>query len=136
MAKKVKVDFAGFKEAAEKLDRLGGDLRGATEEALLKSKRMVHKQVGQAMAPHNKTFGTIRSLVSDEKVTWFSTRAVIQVGFDLEHGGMPSIYLMFGTPKMEPDKKLYNSIYGSATKKKVRDLQEQIFNEAIRKVTG
>ena len=40
---------------------------------------------------------------------------------------------MYGTPKIQPDKKLYDSVYGSGTKKEVKALQEEIFAEEIAK---
>ena len=55
---KLTVDFKGFKEAYEKLDRLDSNINKVTEEALQKSKRLVHTQLGQAMSPHNDTFKT------------------------------------------------------------------------------
>lgn len=144
---KLTIDFKGFKEAYEKLDRLDSNINKVTEEALQKSKRLVHTQLGQAMSPHNNTFKTVRSLTKDNTVEFSGTTASIHVGFDIERGGLPSIFLMYGTPRhmganqygkhgkavgaTAQDINLYNAIYGTSTKNKVRKLQKEIFDKAL-----
>ena len=43
---------------------------------------------------------------------------------------------MYGTPRMKKDQKLYNAIFGKKTNEKIRQIQEDIFFDAIRKVGG
>ncbi len=133
---KLKVEFDGFDAAVKRLTQLEGSAKKATEEALVKSKRHVHQNLGAAMQPHNKTMETVRALKSDSTVQWVGSVASIGVGFDIAHGGLPSIFLMYGTPRMDKDQKLYNAVYGTKTKKEVKKIQEEIFREAIRKAGG
>ena len=135
MAKKNKltVDFSNFEEYAEKLDRLGGDLKATTEKALQESKDYVTANIERDMKAHNKTGRTERSIMDEAKVGWSGTMASVDVGFNIAHGGLASIFLMYGTPKMAKDQRLYDDVYGNATKKKIKEIQEKIFADAIRK---
>lgn len=128
---KITLSFDGLEEYLQRLENLEKDVRPVVEESLRESKRLVHQGIGMAMAPHNKTYRTIKSLVKGDKVDWTGSVASIDVGFDIENGGMASIYLMYGTPKMAKDQKLYNSIYGTSTRKKVAELQKKLFQEAV-----
>lgn len=136
MAKKNRIglEFEGLEQMMSKLEQFGGDIQGTVETALVESKRHVHKNLESAMAKHNETFETVKSLKNSEKVEWAGSVAKIGVGFDIANGGLPSIFLMYGTPKMSPDKNLYNAVYGNKTKKEVAQIQEQIFLEELRRV--
>lgn len=137
MAKnKIGLQFEGFDELSAMLEKLGGDLKATTEKALQDTHDFITPNLHADMAKHKKTGKTESSIVDNAKVQWTGTVASIDVGFDLSNGGMPSIYLMYGTPKMKPDKKLYNDIYGAKTKKDVAELQQKIFTEAIQKKMG
>lgn len=144
---KLTIDFKGFEEMYAKLDRLDSNVNKATEEALQKSKRLVHTQLGQAMSPHNNTYKTVKSLTKDNTVEFSGTKASINVGFDIANGGLASIFLMYGTPRhmgsnqygkhgksvgaTGQDMNLYNAIYSASTKRKVRKLQKEIFDKAL-----
>lgn len=133
---KLTVDFKGFEEYAEKLDKLGGDLRLPTEEALEKSKEFVDGQLHDAMKSHERTGKTEGTIMDSAQVEWSGSVASVDVGFDIAHGGLASVFLMYGTPKQQPDKKLYDAIYGRSTKTKVKKIQEEIFAKAIREKMG
>lgn len=133
---KMQLEFEGFNEAVARLTKLEGNVKKTTEEALIKSKRVAHQKAGAAMSPHNKTFRTIRTLAKNSKVEWTGTMASIEVGFDIHNGGLASIFLMYGTPRVKKDQKLYNAFYGSQTKKEIQKLQEDIFMREIRKMGG
>lgn len=134
MGKKLRLEFAGFEEMAERLDKLGGDLKKTTEKALIETHKLLTPKVEEAFKRHDVKYShsTMKSLKKDPKVEWNGSTAEIGVGFKISEGGFPSIFIMYGTPRMQPDKKLYNSIYGN--KKKVKELQEGIFAEEIAKL--
>lgn len=132
---KVTIDFKGFEEYAENLDKLGGDLKSAVDKALLESKDFVDEQLRTEMSKHKRTGRTV-STIKDDDVEWSGTLASIDVGFSISHGGLASIFLMYGTPRAQPDRKLYNAIYGRTTKRKVREIQEEIFTKAIKEKMG
>ena len=134
MGKKLRLEFAGFEEMAERLDKLGGDLKKTTEKALIETHKLLTPKVEEAFKRHDVKYShdTMKSLKKDPKVEWNGSTAEIGVGFKISEGGFPSIFIMYGTPRMQPDKKVYNAIYGN--KKKVKDLQEGIFAEEIAKL--
>lgn len=134
MAKKMRLEFTGFEEMAERLDKLGGDLKKTTEKALIETHKLLTPKVEEAFKRHDVKYShdTMKSLKKDPKVEWSGSVAAIGVGFKISEGGFPSIFIMYGTPRMQPDKKVYNSIYGN--KKKVKELQERIFAEEIAKL--
>ncbi len=134
MAKKMRLEFTGFEEYAERLDKLGGDLKKTTEKALIETHKLLTPKVEEAFKRHDVKYShdTMKSLKKDPKVEWSGSVAAIGVGFKISEGGFPSIFIMYGTPRMQPDKKIYNSIYGN--KKKVKELQERIFAEEIAKL--
>ena len=139
MAKaKLKLEFKGLEEYASKLDKLGKSdaLRNTVEKALEESAKLVKEQLQAEMKRHHRTGKTEKSLVEPKKVEWSGTVASVNVGFDLAHGGLPSIFLMYGTPKQAKDQRVYNAVYGSNTKKKIKQVQEEAFKEAIANIMG
>jgi len=130
---KIGLQLKGFEDLMSDLDKLGGDLNQVTTEALEKSHAYVTPNIHQAMKKHYRTGRTEKSIEDSGKVTWTGNVASVDVGFDIANGGLASVFLMYGTPKMKKDTKLYNSIYGSATKKKLAEIQEEIILGAIDK---
>lgn len=136
---KLSVDFEGFNSMRSKLEELDGDVKGATESALKVSHQIVTRKVTDAMKPHNDTGETSASIIREAEVQWSGSTAEVGVGFDIENGGLPSIFLMYGTklhgqPHITPDKNLYNAVYGSKTKKEVREAQKDVFFKRIEMV--
>lgn len=143
MAKnKITVDFDGFDVLKKQLDEIGGDAtKRAIEAALKASQQLIAEQVTAAIEPHTRPTGgrTKKSIVKNSPVEWAGDTASIGVGFDISGGGLPSIFLMYGTklhgqPHIEPDKNLYNAVYGAQTKKRIMQLQEQAFNKVLERV--
>lgn len=114
-------------------------LKATTEKALTESKEYVTAKLHQDMKNHHRTGRTESSIDDDLKVEWKGSQAQVKVGFKISEGGLASIFLMYGTPRREPtpmeaDKKLYNDVYGTATQRKVNEIQQKVFEDAIRQV--
>ena len=136
---KIGLQFSGFKEMAEKLDRIGGDLKKTTADALSKSKEFVEKNLvrdtkKENYPAHGKySSGITRySIDTNENVEWQGAMASIPVGFDFEKSGMTSIFLMYGTPRMTKVQSIYDDIYGKKTQTEIKKIQKNIFSEAIK----
>lgn len=130
-----KIKFEGnvFAGMLEKLDKLGGDVDKAIEQSLEASAEIVQKGVEREMEKHRRTGNTESKILKNEKVKKSGTTTSIRVGFDLPEG-LTSIFLMYGTPRIDPpDKKLYNAIYGTKVKKEIREKQSEIISEAVKK---
>lgn len=143
MAKKFKLEFSGFEELSQRLQELGGDLKVVTEQALQNTHDYVTPKLHRDMKKHKRTGRTEKSIIDKAKVEWNGDVASIDVGFNIEDGGLPSIFLMYGTPRHKPnhpgtsaDNQLYNDIYGNKTKKEIAELQEKTFSRAIGKALG
>ena len=151
MGKKFGLNFDGVAELSEKLEALGGDIKEVAEEALVFIPEDVNPKLKAAMTKHNKTGKASLSIVEGQKVTWTGSVASIDVGFNLKQGGMPSIFLMYGTPRHAPgnqyggpvrpgaqehpgtaaDSELFNAIYGNKAQKDIAAKQQKIFTKAI-----
>lgn len=135
------LNFKGFEELYYKLDSLQGDLKKVTEEALIKSHKVVTPKIEQCMSKlpakgKYSTGETKLSICKTEKVEWQGMKAYIPVGFEFDKSGMKSIFLIYGTPRMKPVSGLKNAIYGSKTQKEVGKVQEEVLQRAIRKIMG
>ena len=138
--KKLTVEFDGFDTLKKQLDELGGNAtERAVEGALIASQEVVAEKTTAAMQNHRRTGDTEKAIIRDAKVMWSGDTASINVGFDIDNGGLPSIFLMYGTklhgqPHVTPDKNLYNAIYGTATKNQIRAIQREVFEKVIERV--
>lgn len=131
---KFKVEFDGFDRMLKRLKALDGDVRKTTEEALRETFDIVTKKADAAITPHRETGETEASLRKNAKIEWQGDVAGVRVGFDISNGGLPSIFLMYGTPKMPKDQKLYNAFYGTKVRKEIHAAQEEIFFREIRRL--
>lgn len=143
MAKnKISIDFPGYELLKKQLDELGGSATmRAIESALKASQQVVAEKVSAAMAPHTMTGRTKKSIVIDAPVEWTGDQAAVGVGFNIVGGGLPSIFLMYGTklhgqPHIKPDRNLYNAVYGPQTRKEIMQIQEQAFDKVLGRLTA
>ena len=130
------LQFAGWQEKMEQLDRLShfGILEG-TKEALLETHKVVTPRVEEAMQKHVRTGRTKRAIIENAKVETDGLVVSIDIGFDLSRGGHPSIWLMYGTPRQQPDKKLYQAIFGKSVSDEIQHVQYQAIKRTIEKYT-
>lgn len=137
---KLTIDFKGYDTLKKQLDDIGGNAtERAVESSLKASQQFIASQASETMEPHNKSGRTKKSIVKDGRVIWTGSVAEIDVGFDIEKGGLASVFLMYGTkvygqPHVTPDRNLFNAVYGSKTRKKIRELQEKAFQKVIKRV--
>ena len=133
---KMKIEFDGFDQVVARLNKLEGDVRKTSEKALKASRDYITPNIKKEMSKHKRTGKTVSSIAESEPVKWEGSKASIYVGFKIKEGGIASIFLMYGTPKIKKDQKLYNAIYGSSTLRKIRNIQENIFYDEIRRMGG
>lgn len=141
MAKKSKwaFRFDEMEALAAKIEKMGGSLEEAVENALQGTHDLITPKLAQNIARHNVSGATGKSLDKAPAVTWKSPLvAQVNIGFDLSDGGVPSIFLMWGTPKrkaseMPVDKKLKNAAFGPAVKREVAKLQREALEAYLQK---
>lgn len=137
---KMQILFKGFEDLAAEVDRSDGDLQTAVDEALTETAKYIQGQVTSAAAPYaakgRKGYATGRmygSIIEDGLVTWNGHVAEVGTGFALnESSGWHSIFVMYGTPRMAKDTKVYNAIKGAKTKKEIERIQQEIMQKYIK----
>ena len=132
--KKFGLQFAGWEEMMGNLGELSsfGILEG-TKKALIATHEVVTPKLEQAIKSHHLTGETEKSLVKKPQISVEGTLVSIDIGFDLDNGGLPSIWLMHGTPRQDPDKKLYDALYGRKTSGEVKHVQYHAIKDTIDK---
>lgn len=147
MAKKNRIglQFKGWEETIEKLDRIGGTdaIKRGVAAGLIESKKYINpiikKNIAAAKLPAKGKFshgGTELSIDDDLTIDWNALTGSIKIGFDFKKSGLKSIVLMYGTPRMKPAKGLKSAIYGSKTKKEIAAIQEEAVNKVIDRIMG
>lgn len=135
-----------FADYMLKLDKLGGTnaMVKGVENALAESKKYVNPKIEKAMRKSNLPAGgkystgeTLNSLDYTYDLELFHGRAMVyamKVGFNFYESGLKSIFLMYGTPRMNPVSGLKNAIYGAKTQKEITKIQEDELNKVIKRI--
>lgn len=126
---KMGLGFEGMDELLSKVERLGVGTERVAEAALRATHVIVTDQVDKAQAAsrYNITPGvsglTAESVHRDATVDWSGSTASAGVGWSIDGGGLTSVFLMYGTPSIAPDRGLYNAVFGGKTKQLVQQAQ-------------
>lgn len=137
---KMKITFNGFEDLLVAINKAGGDIQQAADEALKETSGIISGNTRQAAAPYahggrkgyatGKMYGTI---IDGSAVSWAGMVATIDAGFNLRApGGYHSIFIMYGTPRMTPDRAVYNAIRGASTKRQIKEVQDKTLNKYLR----
>ena len=140
---RMKLEIQGLDEFINRIQQLDGNIRETTEKALRETHQIVTQKAEKAISAGNLPAGgkysigdTAKALRRNAAIEWKGTVAEVPVGFELKQGGLTSIFLMYGTPRMSPAKGLKDAFYGNATRKQVVEAQEQVFWNEIRRLEG
>ena len=138
----LEIDFSNFADFAERLDKLNADLTKIIGDAMEQAAETVQDDTRDAVATANLPAGgkystgdTESSIISNPTVKWSGSLGEIGLGFDKTQPGAGG-FLITGTPRMEPDRKL-EKIY--ARKKYLKQINEdlsEVLENAIDEVMG
>ncbi len=137
---KMSITFNGFEKLAEDIDAIGGDLQKAVGEALNESQKIIQSNLQSAAVPYarkggGKGYATGRmyqSIIKDPQVVWKGLIAEVGVGFRLfASGGWHSIFIMYGTPRMAKNPKVFNAIKGTKTRNEIAQKQEEVMQKYL-----
>ena len=140
---KMSITFNGFVDLAADIDRAGGDLHKAVDNALEETQEVVKSNLLPAAAIYDRkgrkgyaTGKMYRSIIKDTKIDWIGNVAEVTVGFSTNDGStiagfMHSIFVMYGTPRMAKDPNIYNAIKGSRTKKDIEKVQQEVMTKYL-----
>lgn len=123
------LDFDGLEQMARRLQKAGGRLDVAAERALRDTHAVVTERVDRAMAASRYnvrpgiTGATAGSVHRDPTVEWSGDAASVPVGWSISGGGLASVFLMYGTPSIAPDRTLYDAVFGGGTRRKAAEAQ-------------
>ena len=131
------IDFSNFEDYAEKLDKLGADLKQVIGDAMEQAAETVQEDVTDAMANQYLPAGgkysrgdTKASIIHDPKTVWHGSQGEINLGFDKTKPGAGG-FLITGTPKMRPDYKLEDIFSRRKYLKKIVDQIKEELQDAI-----
>lgn len=138
---KIGLQFKELDAYMAKLDELGTGkaMKRGVEGALKASKQHVNPLIEKSMTKlpaggKYSTGNTKESIDRDMSVEWSGLTASIKVGFDFSKSGVTSIFLMYGTPRMQPVSGLKNAVYGSKTQKELATIQEEALQKVILRI--
>lgn len=129
---KIGLKFNGVEAILKTIDNMGLNVHDAAEEALKASYDLVTKQVETELIKYKTNTGNMReSFYNSETVKWIGQTASVKSGFDQKESMHATYMMITGTPYRKPDKNLYNAIYGAATKKAIKQIQEETLMKLI-----
>lgn len=129
---RMKLEVQGLDSIMKRLNDANADVKQAVNRALTETHRIVTEKADTAIQQHRLTGMTERSLRRNAVIEWQGNVAEVKVGFDIAHGGLASVFLMYGTPRKKKDQKLYNAFFGKSTQQEYIRAQEEILYDAIR----
>ena len=142
MAKKGLLSIEGniFAEYAEKIDRLGGDLKKVFTDALEQAAEEIQDDTIDAVAKSNlpaqgkySKGDTEDSIVRNAKVTWSGSVGEIPVGFDKTKPGAGG-WLITGTPRMRPDHELQAIYKQQKYANHIKKGMKEIFEDEVERI--
>lgn len=104
-------DITALEKYADQLQEAGGmaAVKRAVQGGMLATKKQVNAEVTTAMQSGNLPAGgkystgdTMGHLNEEMTVDWEGNMARLKLGFNMEGGGITSIFLMYGTPRHAP----------------------------------
>lgn len=141
---KIALDSDDLQIFIKHLESTNKNVKKSCESALRASKQYVTNQLEKdtvkANFPAQGTYshgGLKESIDKNYKIEWQGDKAFIKIGYDFRKSGLLSIFMMYGAPRKVPPmkkaKKLYNDIYGTKTREKVKDIQEETLLKILKR---
>lgn len=138
----IAVDFSAFAEYAEKLDRLGADLKDVIGDAMEEAAKQVQEDTADAVESANLPAGgqysdgeTRASIVRDVTPKWSGSVGEVHLGFDKSKPGAGG-FLITGTPKMAPDAALAEMYSGKKYQRQINKMIEEHLQKALDELGG
>lgn len=136
MAKKKKkgnsLEFYGSTELINKIESLGGKVEQAIAKSIKEGAKKPFEEMRSYAEQHKETGDMLNSLEIQEPVI---KNGIIKmkVGFNIKKGGLPALFLNYGTPRIAPsffiDKAFENNV------DEIKKLQEQALQNAIKELS-
>jgi len=128
MANSMKLDLKGFDNLLERIKKAGGDINAAAEQALIESAKPFNEDLKAGIEKHRLTGVTEKSMKPLE-VKWEGNIATLNVGFDMKKGGLPALFIEYGTPTQKADPFIRPAITKNTPK--ARKIQKKVLNDIL-----
>ena len=110
---KFSIDFEGLDDMVDALASMEGGLQAAANDALKATHEIVTPKAEAAIARHQRTGRTAGSVYGSPSIKWEGAfLASVDVGFAIHKGGLASVFLMWGTPRVPADPAFHAAFYG------------------------
>ena len=129
MSNKISMEFDGFELLEDEFDAILADLGEMVSEGLKEAHGIITRKAEPAIRKHHLTGETEDSLIANPTVSWSGLSASTKVGFRIRDGGLPSIFLMYGTPRMNKDQELYDAFHGASTSESIERAQKNLIEK-------
>ena len=125
----MKLDLGAFTGMLEQIQKAGGSIERAAEKALSESAKPFYDDLKAGIAKHRKSGLTEKSLLDPNNIVWDGNRVTLKVGFDMSKGGLPALFIEYGTPKQTPDPFIQPAI--KRNQPKAKKIQQQVLSEIL-----
>lgn len=98
------MSFSGVDEIIHDIERLSSDIPKAVEKAVIKSGELATQEYLKVIDKHRYSGLTEDSIKMNLNVKNDGEKITLQTGFDIDRGGIASIWLDRGTPVQKPVK--------------------------------
>ena len=103
MAKgKTKITLYNQEALLKSIETLGGNVQEAIIEAIELSGKNATTRFKEVAEEHEFSGATLHSLVENPKAQVTGNKIILDIGFDINKGGVAAIWLDRGTPKQDP----------------------------------
>lgn len=127
----MKLDLKGLEEMLERIKRAGGNIEQAAEKALKESAEPFYDDLQAGIKEYHDTGDTELSLRTTN-VKWEGNVATLKVGFDMKKGGLPALFIEYGTPKQKPRPFIRPAI--TRNKPKARKIQQKVLSDILKEL--
>lgn len=125
----MKFDLKGVSDLLERIQKVGGNIDAAAEKALVESAKPFVEDLKSGIKKHRRTGLTEASLNDPTQLQREGNQLTLNVGFDLGKGGLPALFLEYGTPRMKPEPFIRPSIQRNQSK--ARKIQQAVLNQIL-----
>lgn len=129
MANSMKLDTKGIEALLERIKKAGGSIEQATEKALTESAEPFFDDLRAGIAKHRLT-GETESSLRKNRVEWEGGKASIKIGFNINNGGLPALFVEYGTPTQKAQPFIRPAI--TKNKPKAKRIQQAILNNMLK----
>jgi HK97 gp10 family phage protein len=131
---KLSLNLKGFESLLEQINKCeNADLKGIAAKALEAGADIVYPELARGIVRHHLTGKTEESQRKETKFI-SDTQIEVSVGFDIAKGGLPALFINYGTPRMKSDPFIRRAF--DHNRKKIKETQADILNEELRRLAN